>query len=175
MRGFVFRWIDHNGNIFVESSTEGTCFELYFPLQEHVENKTSIEGRNIPVIENNGNGEHILVVDDEPLLRNVASEMLKFLGYLVDSVASGEEAIEFVKSNKVDLLLIDMLMEPGINGHETYKTINSLYPGQKAIIASGYSENKDIRATLALGAQNFIKKPYTLEQLAAVVRETIQS
>ena len=113
-------------------------------------------------------------MDDEPLLRDVACEILSFLGYTVDSVASGEEAIEFVQSTKVDLLLIDMLMEPGLNGYETYKAIHALYPGQKAVIASGYSENKDIKASLDLGAQAFIKKPYTLEQLGAVVRETLQ-
>ncbi len=165
---------DHNGRIFVESTTKGTRFELYFPLQKSTESDAGKEDVETPEIATNGHGEHILVVDDESLLRNVASEMLKFLGYRVDSVASGEEAIEFVQSRKVDLLLIDMLMEPGINGYETYKEISALHPKQKAIIASGYSENKDIRATLDLGAQNFIKKPYTLEQLAAVVKDCLQ-
>jgi len=166
---------DHNGKIFIESNSDGTCFELYFPLQKYVEDKAGKKDNDVQEIQRNGQGELVLVVDDESLLRDIACEMLNFLGYRVDSVASGEEAIEFVNSNKVDLLLIDMLMEPGINGHETYKEINRLHPGQKAIIASGYSENKDIRATLALGANDFIKKPYTLEQLAAVVRESIRS
>ncbi len=166
---------DHNGKIFIESSGNGTCFELYFPLEKAFEDMADKGEGDVLEIQSTGHGEHILVVDDESLLRNVACEMLTFLGYQVDSVSSGEMAIEFVRSQKVDLLLIDMLMEPGINGYETYKEINKLYPGQKAIIASGYSENKDIRATLALGAQNFIKKPYTLEQLALIVRDSLQS
>lgn len=166
---------DHNGKIFIESSNNGTCFELYFPLESAFEDKVDKREEHVLEIQKTGHGEHILVVDDESLLRDVACEMLNFLGYRVHSVTSGEKAIEFIKSHKVDLLLIDMLMEPGINGYETYKKIKQLCPGQKAIIASGYSENKDIRATLALGAQNFIKKPYTLEQLALVVCDSLKS
>jgi len=165
---------DHNGKIFVDSDHSGTEFEIYFPLQEAAESEGEKQKDALIDIKSSAQGEHILVVDDEPLLRDVACDILSFLGYTVDSVASGEEAIEFVQSTKVDLLLIDMLMEPGLNGHETYEAIHALHPGQKAVIASGYSENKDIKASLDLGAQAFIKKPYTLEQLGAVVRETLQ-
>ncbi len=166
---------DHKGQIFVESNASGTNFELYFPSPESVDEptKTDEEMRdNDPM---SCEGEHILVVDDEPLLRDIAYEMLRSFGYKVDSVASGEEAIQFVQSRKVDLLFIDMQMEPGINGYQTYKEISALYPGQKAIIASGFSENKEIKACLELGAQDFIKKPYTLDHMRETVRKALQS
>jgi len=163
---------DHNGGIFVNSSKEGTNFQLYFPVS-HEKNENTHDGG----VENvfTGNGERILVVDDEELLRNVAAQMLELLGYTVDTAASGEAAIEFIRKNTVDLLLIDMLMPPGINGFQTYKEIITIHPGQKAVILSGFSENKDVKATLQLGAGDFIKKPYTLEQLGRVVSKMLRS
>jgi DNA-binding NarL/FixJ family response regulator len=62
-----------------------------------------------------------------------------------------------------------MLMPPGLNGLQTYKQILAIHPGQKAVIASGFSENKDVRETLQLGAASFIKKPYVMEQLSQVM------
>ena len=165
---------DHKGKIFINSDTGGTNVELYFPLSDRLDANPVSEEENGGSNVLNCAGEHILVVDDEPLLRDIAYEMLLSFGYRVNSVSSGEEAIQFVKTTKVDLLLIDMQMDPGINGYQTYKEISSIYPGQKAIIASGFSENKDINACLELGAQDFIKKPYTLETLKRVVQKTLQ-
>ncbi len=161
---------DHGGKIFVESSAEGTIFQLFFPRSEEDQ---------IVQIENNktepltSNSEHILVVDDEPLLRDIACQILQSFGYTVDSVNSGELAIQFVKDNPVDLILLDMLMEPGMNGRQTYEEIIKLYPGQKAIVASGFSESDDVKATLQSGASDFIKKPYSLEQLGRVVKKAL--
>ena len=166
---------DHKGQIFVDSDARGTTFELYFPSPELLDDTPTTNKEMQDTEAPHCKGEHILVVDDEPLLRDIAYEMLLSFGYTVDCVSSGEDAIQFVKSTKVDLLLIDMQMEPGINGYQTYKKISALYPGQKAIIASGYSENKDIKACLELGAQDFIKKPYTLDQLIQTVQKTLQN
>jgi nitrogen fixation negative regulator NifL len=161
---------DHDGKVFVESSAEGTSFHLYFP----VTNEKKVSQAHIAATnEFSGNGEHILVVDDEPQLRDIASQMLLSLGYRVDSVCSGELALKFVKENPVDLLVIDMLMEPGMNGRQTYEEIIKLYPGQKAIIASGFSESDDVKATLRLGAGGFIKKPYSMEAFGRTVKETL--
>jgi DNA-binding NarL/FixJ family response regulator len=60
-------------------------------------------------------------------------------------------------------------MEPGMNGLETYRRILTIYPQQKAVIASGFSKSKDVKETLQLGAGIFIKKPYSLEQLGKVI------
>ena len=84
-----------------------------------------------------GNGETILVVDDIKNQRDISCKMLAALGYAPISVASGEAAIAYLKTNTVDLLLLDMIMEPGINGRETYERVIDIHPGQKAIIISG--------------------------------------
>lgn len=163
---------DHNGKIHVESSSDGTSFHLYFPvLGEHeIVQDTDSENHDIT-----GNGEHILIIDDEPQLRDIAGSMLQSLGYKVDTVSSGELAIEFVQHSPVDLLVIDMVMEPGINGQKTYEKIIKLYPDQKAIITSGFSLSKDVKLTLTQGAEKFINKPYTLKQLGETVKEVLQT
>jgi two-component system cell cycle sensor histidine kinase/response regulator CckA len=121
-----------------------------------------------------GRGETILVVDDEPHQRDIATEILSELGYRVRAVSSGAAAIAYVKEQPVDLLLLDMSMEPGLDGCETYVQICALYPGQKAVIVSGYAESQQVEKALDLGAGSFLKKPYTLEQLGAAIGAALQ-
>lgn len=161
---------DHDGRIFVESNDKGTCFKLYFRVSREEKVVSSDKNdKDIPL----GHGERILVIDDEPQLRDIAGQILASLGYTVDSVCSGELALGFLADNRVDLLVIDMLMEPGMNGRESYERILELHPGQKAIIASGFSESDEVKATLKLGAGGFIKKPYSMEEFARAVRDAL--
>ena len=163
---------DHKGRILVISSDRETQFQVYLP----VTTETIIPQIQSEKKENlRGNGEHILVVDDELHLRDIANLILTNMGYKVDTVSSGEAAIGYVKDHHVDLLIIDMLMEPGINGLKTYEEILKLHPNQRAIIASGYSESSDVRATLELGANGFIKKPYSIHQLGLAVKEALHA
>ncbi len=163
---------DHKGKIFVKSSEKGTCFQLYFPATAKEEAAHTDTTRLKPM---GGNNEHILVVDDEPQLRDIASQMLQSMGYDVISVCSGEKAIQYVEQNPVDLLVIDMLMEPGMNGCQTYEQILEMYPGQKAVIASGFADSADVKTTLELGASGFIKKPYSMNQLGRTVVEALRN
>ena len=78
--------------------------------------------------------------------------MLNALGYQLAQVASGEQAVDYVLDPPVDLILLEMLMEPVINGRQTYQEILKLYSEQKAIIASGFSESEEVKATLKFGA-----------------------
>jgi PAS domain S-box-containing protein len=163
---------DHDGKVFVESSEKGTRFQLYFPVSSRggiTQTQSDTEEEYI------GQNEHILVIDDEPALRDVACQMLENLGYTVDSVSSGELAVEFLKNNQVDLLMLDMLMDPGMNGRQTYEKILSFSPEQKAIVVSGFSESDEVKATLQLGACAFIKKPYSMKQLSRKVKEALKS
>lgn len=163
---------EHDGAVLVKSSEQGTSFELYFPASKQEiaseQKKTGIAGLK-------GNGEKILVVDDEKQLRDLAGRMLDILGYDVKCVSSGEKAIDYLQQNNVDLILLDMLMEPGINGRETYENIIKIHPDQKAVIVSGFSESDDIRKTQQLGAQGFIGKPYSMEQLGKAVKEAMSN
>jgi CheY-like chemotaxis protein len=111
-------------------------------------------------------------VDDVEQQRNIASLMLQKLGYSVNTVPSGEKAIEYIKNNTADLLVLDMIMDPGMDGLETYKKILEYRPHQKAIIASGFSETWRVKEAQRLGAGAYVKKPYTIEKIGqAVVAE----
>jgi len=96
--------------------------------------------------------------------------MLSKLGYSVVAVSNGEDAIEYMKKNTAGLVVLDMIMDPGIDGLETYKRILDLHPGQKAIITSGFSETKQVKEAQRLGAGKYIKKPYLLEKFGREVR-----
>jgi len=159
---------DHNGYIDVQSELdEGSTFTLYFPVTRK---KLPQEKQSISAEKYKGNGESILVVDDVPQQREIASGMLKKLGYNVLSVPSGEEAIVYLKENKADLLVLDMIMRPGIDGLETYKKILQFHPAQKAIIASGYSESQQVKAAQNMGAGTYVKKPYSFEKIGLAVK-----
>jgi len=112
-------------------------------------------------------------VDDAEDQREIASNLLKTLDYTVESVASGEEAIEIVRHQPVDLLVLDMIMDPGIDGYETYKQIIEFNPDQKAIIASGYSETKRVKAAQKLGAGAYVKKPYLLGRIGKAIKKEL--
>lgn len=163
---------DHDGGIDVESDKHQTCFSLYFPVVSHSDGAlTHVKNDSIP----QGNREHILVVDDEEVPREIARKILEYNGYQVSSVSSGKEALTFLSHNIVDLVILDMLMPPGMNGYLTYKKLLELNPGQKAIIASGFSEDKDVQNALDLGASGLLKKPYTVEKLCRMVRSTLSA
>lgn len=157
---------DHDGKVFVERNTEGTCFQLYFHASKHSElseKPPSTQKRY------HGNGEKILIVDDEELLQTMGTKILHSLGYRTIALSSGREAVAYLKDHTVDLVLLDMLMEPDMDGQETYKQILQISPKQKAIIVSAFSQNKAVKETLALGAGSFIKKPYDIDQLSMVI------
>ncbi len=161
---------DHNGKIFVESSKQGTSFQLYFPISME---KGAAHTRRDENPAAGGNGEQLLIIDDEPQLRDIATQILTMLGYRVNTVSSGEQALDFLQENRVDLIVLDMYMEPGMNGLQTYEKILQLYPGQKAIIASGFSESTEVTAALQAGAYGFIKKPYSMDLLGRLVQEAL--
>jgi CheY-like chemotaxis protein len=90
-------------------------------------------------------------------------------------VPNGEEAVEFLREHAVDLVILDMIMEPGIDGYETFRRIKAIRPEQKAIIASGYSETGRVKQTLALGAGCYIKKPYTISTIGKRIKEELNA
>jgi len=162
---------DYKGCIDIQSALgKGTTFILYFPVTR----RDLIKKRSaVPVEEYKGHGESILIVDDVQEQLDVANMILTTLGYSVSTVSCGEEAVEHIKNNAVDLVVLDMVMSPGMDGLETYRRILELHPHQKAIISSGYSETEDITKCLELGAGQYIKKPYTLENFGIAVRHEI--
>jgi len=173
--GLVVTWNimqEHDGAVQVESGPEGTTFCLYLPATEKSVPRNE---KRVAVVEDlMGHGEHILVVDDTQV-RLLAKDILERFGYHGECVSSGEVALDYVKETPVDLVLLDMLMDPGINGRQTYEAILKIHPGQRAVVGSGFSESEDIEKTLQLGASGFIKKPYTIKALARIVKSTLSS
>ena len=161
---------DHGGAVTVSSDARGTAFDLYFPITR--KNLSRKQG-SVNLAELQGQGESILVVDDEEKQQNIASEMLSVLGYHVETVGSGEEAVGIVHDHPMDLIILDMIMDPGINGRRTFEQILAVQPQQRAIITSGFSENEEVKKALQLGVRNFIRKPYTMEQIGTAVKKAL--
>jgi two-component system, cell cycle sensor histidine kinase and response regulator CckA len=93
----------------------------------------------------------------------------------VHTVENGEAAVQFLQENTVDMVILDMLMGIGMDGLETYKAILRLHPGQKAIIASGFSETKRVKEAQRLGAGAYIKKPYIINTLGSVIQKELRA
>jgi len=160
---------DHNGYIDVFSEVnKGTRFTLYFPAARKTE--TSPEAVPESVEDLKGQGESILVVDDIAEQREIASEMLEQLGYVVHTVSSGEAAVAYLQENSADILDLDMIMPPGMDGLDTYKQVLQFRPNQKAIITSGFAETERVKEALSLGAGAYIRKPYMLETIGHALR-----
>jgi PAS domain S-box-containing protein len=162
---------DHNGYINVQSvEGKGSTFNLYFPV---IREPLPEEPSRVSILDYLGKGETIFVVDDVKGQRELAREMLMQLNYQVHIVSSGEEAITYLQDHRVDLVILDMIMDPGIDGLETYKRILKIHPLQKAIIVSGFSETDRVNAAQALGAGDYVKKPYLLENIGLAVRREL--
>jgi CheY-like chemotaxis protein len=161
---------DHQGYINIKTSESGTRFDVYIPITR---DQISQKNKPLSIDSYKGGGEAILVVDDEKNQREISCKILDKLGYQSTSVSSGEEAIEYLAQNSVDLVLLDMIMDPGISGYETYKLIIKINPGQKAIILSGFSETEDVKKAQSLGAGKYVKKPITIEKIGLAIKEEL--
>ena len=161
---------DHEGYIDVISSETGATFELYFPSTR----EAAICPAALPVLADlAGKGETVLVVDDVASQREITCSMLRTLGYKASAVDSGEAALDYLTDHRVDLVVLDMIMDPGIDGRETYERILRIRSNQKAIIVSGFAETQQVQETLRLGASCFLKKPLILEDLGIALKKAL--
>jgi two-component system cell cycle sensor histidine kinase/response regulator CckA len=164
--------VDHDGFIVINSSpNKGTVFELYFPpsIEKNIKKRVKIKLNDY-----RGNQEKILVVDDIEEQREIASSILTKLYYQVDTVSSGEDALEYLRSNHPDLVILDMIMFPGIDGLDTFTKMQKLRPNIKTIITSGYSETVRVKRAIKMGVGSYIRKPYTMETLGLAVRNQLK-
>lgn len=162
---------DHRGYIDIQSSIgKGSTFTLYFPVtrQKPMKNQIKLTAKDYK-----GKGESILVVDDVKEQREIAYKILTELGYSVTAVSSGEDAIKYLYKKSVDLVVLDMIMDPGIDGLDTYKQILTINPCQKVIIVSGFSETERVKEAQRLGVSQYIKKPYTIKEVGKATRDEL--
>ncbi len=159
---------DHGGKIQVESRASGTRFDLYFPVVEEAVG----EGRSqeTAVSDIRGHGQRLLIVDDLSEQRKIAGTILDNLGYEVFTAGDGMEAVNFIKKHPMDLVVMDVVLEPGISGLEAFRRMKEVYPDLRAVIASGHPDSPDVDELLALGAGQVVKKPYTVYDIGLAVK-----
>jgi two-component system, cell cycle sensor histidine kinase and response regulator CckA len=162
---------DHKGYVDVRSSEgKGTTFTLFFPATRQ---SVVDDAAKIPLEQYLGHGESVLVVDDVEEQRKAAGAILTRLGYRVNAVSSGEEAVAYLTGNAADILVLDMIMDPGMDGLETYKRIREINPRQKVILVSGFAETNKVREAQSLGAGAYVRKPYVMEKVGVALRREL--
>ncbi len=161
----------HGGYINVYSEAEtGTTFTIYLPASGK---QVQEEKREPPVTVSKGSGT-ILLIDDEEMIIKVGEELLQELGYKVLVARSGQSAIKLYKKNtdKIDLVIMDMIM-PGMGGGETFDHLKEINPDIKVLLSSGYSINGQASEILERGCDDFIQKPFNINQLSEKIQGII--
>jgi CheY-like chemotaxis protein len=122
-----------------------------------------------------GGTETILIVEDEPILRSMARDILEECGYHILEASSGKEALDVWnrQANEIDLLLTDMVMPEGLSGMELAKQLLATRPRLKVVFTSGYTANEVNQEMLAQTRASFLSKPYTHTELAKAVRDCL--
>lgn len=172
--GLAIVWgtvMDHKGFVVIESEEgKGTSFIVFLPC---LGRESAVQ--QVPVIHDpvKGKGEKILVVDDVENQRQIASDILNHLGYSVALVESGERAVDYLKNSSADVVLLDMIMSPGIDGLETCKRILEIFPDQKIVIVSGFSQADRIEEVRRLGVTQYVSKPYSLLHISEAVDKSL--
>ncbi len=163
---------DHDAKINFSRSRAWTSFRIYFP---YIGKKDSMETNGIESgINIKGNGELVMLIDDEEEQRELGRKVLGELGYTSVIYSDGEEALNFLKKKRVDLVLLDMIMVSGMNGREIYDEISKLYPGQKTLIVSGFSRSKDTEKILNNEMTDYIRKPYSIKNIGIAIKNLLE-
>lgn len=161
----------HNGAVTVSSQvTKGTTFSLYLPLIEAKE-ESVIEEQ--PILTGEG---CVLIVDDEPVVRETAKMMLEQLGYTTYIAENGKQGLDAYQQHgdEINLVLLDVIM-PVMDGIECFHRLREMDPEAKVIISSGFTRDADLNSLKEKGLIEFIRKPYTLEQLSKIAARVLQN
>lgn len=164
----------NHGHIRVYSEMgSGSTFKVYLP--RYVDTLVA-EPEAVITDVPRGNGEHVLLVEDEPAVLSMSTESLRRLGYTVLPAATPADALALVaKYNaEIDLLITDVIM-PGINGRQLAEQITILRPQIKRIFMSGYPADIVSQRGVVGGEEHLLPKPFTLAQLATTVRRVLDA
>ncbi len=165
----------HEGHITVDSEVgQGATFQIYLPATEEVPEEAG-DRETRPA---QGNG-RILVMDDEESIRTVAERMLLKLGYEVQCVQDGAEAIKHYKQAKrngqpFDAVIMDLTIPGGMGGKETIEKLLKIDSRAIAIVSSGYSNDPIMSNYEKCGFKGVVTKPYRIEELSWVMRDVLK-
>jgi two-component system, cell cycle sensor histidine kinase and response regulator CckA len=164
----------HNSFIKLYSEIgKGTEIKIFLPVTQQTEKKANPVLEDTPLM---GNGENILVVDDELSVLQISKEILEARSYRVLTAADGAEATALFASAKkgsIDLVITDMNM-PLMDGSSTIRALRRLEPSLKIIVSSGLLTDVNSAGVAGLDIQGYLTKPYTADQLASIVGKVIK-
>ena len=176
---------NHDGAIDVVSEPgKGTTFKLLFPAEEssndaeprHEKGTEHLVTEGKPPDRSRDNSETtILIIDDEEIVRYVASDMLVMMGYKTITAAEGQEGARIYseRRDEIDVVLLDMIM-PKMSGLETFRELRKIDPEARVIIASGYEEDERSQTIMNEGAAAYLRKPYLMGGLMSVIEQALR-
>lgn len=163
------------GTLRVNSQPQkGTTFEIYFPL---VSEPPPAKPQPVNLLHKTGDGQSILLAEDDDMVRRMVHEMLTMAGYQVQDAVDGSAALRLARSadSSYDLLVSDVVM-PGLDGPELYAELLAFMPDLKVLFISGYATNPNSRGRVAkIDPEIFLQKPFSAQDLLARVQEILES
>ena len=168
---------NHGGKIDVESEIgKGTTFHIYLPATAAVKRKEQVR----PIEAASGLTGRVLIMDDEPVILDVAGELIRALGHSVEISSHGKEALakyrEAQQSGRpFDVVILDLTIRGGMGGVETLKKLSEIDPGVKVVVSSGYSDDAATAGYLAQGFKAVLKKPYHVDELREVLNRVLNT
>lgn len=172
----VYGIIQNHGGLvdFKSEPGQGTTFELFLPAIPGVviEEVLPFSPKKVPA----KGSETILIIDDEPIIRQLGADILEDVGYKVLLASCGEEALQRCQEykKKLALVILDVIM-PGLGGKETFFRLRNRYPEIRVLLSSGYSTDGEVGEIVREGVGGFIQKPYKEEELIEKVREILDA
>lgn len=165
----------HDGWIEVSSELDkGTTFDVYFPSSDQIAASES-KNESAPPAPVAGGDETILIVEDEPILREMSRDILKDYGYHLIEASTGKEALEVwqQRAGEIDLVLTDMVMPEGLSGVDLAERMLADRPDVKIIFTSGYTSTQISPELLSRTHARFLQKPYSQTTLAQAIRDCL--
>lgn len=150
---------------------KGTTFNIYLPVSEKAAEK---EEKKVPDKKLHTGTGTILLIDDEPTIMTIVSEMLKTLGYDVYYASGEQEAVSIYNEKKecIDLVILDMILR-GTSGVHVFKKLREIDPEVKVILSSGYSLKGEVQKVMKMGCLGFIQKPYNFTEMSEIIHKAL--